>query len=143
MSNPFSTDARNPPPSHGEARLAYRFSDDLSWPVDFEFASRDAARGPTQRHSAITRGIGVGGAFIVSNASASSGMLLRIWLHPPSLQRSSVQETLPLAGEVRWVTRENEQPAGFGLAFRAITAADEILLHRYFSLSLKMLYTDM
>jgi hypothetical protein len=124
----------------------------LAWPVEVE----PVARGRGSRVRATTRGISIGGAFIVTDLALEPGTPIYVWLYPPlpggrpSDAGATVGATVATAGatavlrfraEVRWVSEvaRRDMPCGFGVAFRALTAADEVALHGYFSRAHKVL----
>lgn len=62
---------------------------------------------------------------------------LHLWLHPDNPEPRQPR-VLRLRAQVRWINEmEGELPRGFGVAFKALTAADEVALHRGFSRSTK------
>jgi hypothetical protein len=83
-------------------------------------------------------GVSLGGTFVVSDVLPPIDTDLHLWLYPPqALPRSP--RVLRLLARVRWINAtEGELPRGFGVAFRALTAADEIALHSSFSRSAKV-----
>lgn len=89
------------------------------------------------RQRALTEGVSLGGAFVVHDTPPAVGADLVLWLHPdaPAPGQPGV---LRLRAQVRWIDAMPEQrPRGFGVAFRALTAADEVVLHGWFSRSSK------
>ncbi|MCA9652911.1 MAG: PilZ domain-containing protein [Myxococcales bacterium] len=118
----------------GETRQHFRSSRKLEWRVDFEPASVEGSAG---RRHARTLGISLGGTFIVCDDPPPVDSDLHLWLHPdnPIPGQSGV---LRLRAQVRWINgKAGELPRGFGVAFRALTAADEVALHSGFSRSMK------
>lgn len=81
----------------------------------------------------------LGGTFVVYDHPFPVDTDLHLWLHPPDpLPRGP--RVLRLLGRVRWINvTPGELPCGFGVAFRALTAADEIALHGSFSRSAKVI----
>jgi hypothetical protein len=120
----------------GDARRHFRPVIKLGWPIRFATLEPDAPI-----HNAVTVGISVGGTFIRTAVQLEVGTRLRLWLDPPSPVVGSGPPTLPLHGEVRWTSNTvSDAPAeGFGMAFRALTARDEVTLHGYFSAALKLI----
>ena len=120
----------------GDARRHFRPVIRLGWPIRFSTLAPDATI-----HSAVTMGIGVGGTFIRTGVSVAVGTRLRLWLDPPPAVVGSGPPTLPLHGEVRWTSGFTPETSaqGFGLAFCALTARDEVTLHGYFSAALKLI----
>ncbi len=120
----------------GDARRRFRPVVKLGWPIEFSFTGEDA-----RVHRATTAGIGVGGTFIQTDVPLEVGTRLRLWLHRPVEFGPAGPEILPLHGEVRWIspTAAENRPRGAGVAFRALTARDEVTLHGYFSAALKMI----
>ena len=73
----------------------------------------------------------MGGMFIATSVRVSVGDKVRLWLQVPALESDREGQFVRLQGEVRWLS--NATPTGFGVAFRALTAADENRLHTHFS----------
>ncbi len=126
------------PPDHafGEARRHYRPLAKLRWPVVVAVASPDSERGVWSGTTlAMTHGVSVGGAFIESDLVVPVGQSLRLWLHPPAPHPPGLPDVLRLSAQVRWqnLVPGKGLPRGFGVQFRAVTAAEEIVLHAYFS----------
>jgi hypothetical protein len=65
---------------------------------------------------------------------------VRLQLLPPSADDGGDPRVFSACGVVRWVSDGNggKTHRGLGVAFRDLTAEDEIRLHGYFSASLKM-----
>lgn len=126
----------------GEARKFYRPRQKLRWPV--VVAPLLPGGEPAGSTLATTRGISVGGAFIESDIVFEVGTALHLWLHPSASTGAASVSGLPsvlrMRAEVRWVNdgRRRDLPRGFGVEFRALTAADEIALHAYFSRAYKV-----
>lgn len=102
------------------------------------------ARGRGARVRATTHGLSIGGAFIVTDLALEPGTAIYVWLHPPvGPQPHGPPDpgVLRFRAEVRWVSEgtQPDVPRGFGVAFRALTAADEVALHGYFSRAHKVL----
>lgn len=100
---------------------------------------------PAQARRRLTEAVGVslGGTFIVSDDPPPVDTDLHLWLHLPQ-PPSHGPFVLRLRARVRWINDEPSDtpgslPRGFGVAFRALTAADEIALHRGFSWSAKVI----
>ena len=117
----------------GEERQHFRSSRKLRWRLDFEpvhGADRD-------RHRAHTLGISLGGTFVVFDDPPPVETDLHLWLHPDD-PAPGQPRILRLRARVRWINEpEGELPRGFGVAFRGLTAADEVALHRGFSRAMK------
>jgi hypothetical protein len=119
----------------GESRRHFRSARKLRWPVELEEAGAPGAYFPRMRTEAL--GVSLGGTFVVSDVLPPVDTDLHLWLYPPQARRD--QRALRLLARVRWVNAtEGELPRGFGVAFRALTAADEIALHSSFSRSAKV-----
>ena len=129
------------PSGTGEARRDYRPPVKLVWPVEIE----PVVRGRGARIRAMTHGVSIGGAFIVTDLALAPGTSIYVWLHPPALGENALHEREPpvlrFRAEVRWLSEgaQRDVPRGFGVAFRALTAADEMALHGYFSRAYKVL----
>lgn len=92
----------------------------------------------SRRVRAETLGISLGGTFVVSDDPPPVDTDLHLWLYPPHLP-SQGPRVLRLLARVRWINETpGELPRGFGVAFRALTAADEIALHSGLSRSAKV-----
>lgn len=120
----------------GEARRHYRPRAKLRWPVVVAVANPDqdpAVWGGTTL--AMTHGVSVGGAFVESDLVVPVGQSLRLWLHPPAPNPPGFPDVFRLSAQVRWqnLVPGRGLPRGFGVQFRAVTAAEEIALHAYFS----------
>ena len=115
--------------STGESRRTFRAPHKYRWPV--ELLPIDATS-PT-RIEGVTYGVSVGGAFVEAPWSPQVGAGVHLWLRP--LVPSATPPVLRLRAEVRWISDglRRDVPRGFGVAFRALTAADEVALHGYFS----------
>jgi hypothetical protein len=123
----------------GEARKFYRPREKLRWPV--VVAPLLPGGEPAGSTLATTRGISVGGAFIESDGVFEVGTALHLWLHPPAAPAvGGLPSVLRMRAEVRWINdgTKRDLPRGFGVEFRALTAADEIALHAYFSRAYKV-----
>jgi hypothetical protein len=121
----------------GESRQHFRSSRKLRWAVDLELV-RSPGQPASPRLRAHTQGISLGGAFLVHDEPLPVGTALDVWLHPDDPGPDGPR-VIRLRAEVRWVNETpNALPRGFGVAFRAITAADEIALHGGFSRSEKV-----
>jgi PilZ domain len=132
--------------SAGESRRHYRNARTLRWPVELATvrAPGELGEGEPQRVRAEALGVSLGGTFVVSDAPPPVDTDLHLWLYPPQVfagsGRSSRLRVLRLLARVRWInTTSGTLPRGFGVAFRALTAADEIALHSSFSRSAKVI----
>jgi len=110
--------------------------------VEFEAiqAARDAlARdGAIERSRAFTQGVSLGGAFIAYEEPPPIETDLHFWLSPQN-PVPGASRVLRLRARVRWINPvSGTLPRGFGVAFHAIAAADEVFLHRSFSRSEKV-----
>lgn len=102
--------------------------------MDFE---RVAGTESGQRRRAETRGISLGGTFIACDDPPAVETDLHLWLYPDN-PAPGQPRVLRLRAQVRWINAtEGELPRGFGVAFKALTAADEVALHSGFSRSMK------
>lgn len=120
----------------GEARGHYRPQQKLRWPVVLAAASLGNEGGAwTETTLAMTHGVSVGGAFIASDLEVHVGQALRLWLHPGAPHPPGAPEVLRMSAQVRWQnpTPAKGLPKGFGVQFRAMSAAEELTLHAYFS----------
>jgi hypothetical protein len=81
------------------------------------------------RIRAETRGVSLGGAFVACDQPFPVDTDLHLWLYPQDpLPRGP--RVLRVLARVRWINATpGELPRGFGVAFRALTAADEMALH--------------
>lgn len=125
------------PAPPGEARRDFRPPVKLAWPVEIE----PVAWGRGARVRAMTRGVSIGGAFIVTDLALEPGTPIYLWLHPPGPPPGGAPAVLRFRAEVRWLSEgtRRDVPRGFGVAFRALTATDEVALHGYFSRAHKVL----
>lgn len=118
----------------GEARRHFRPMEKLRWPVVVAVAGTEepTAAGTTL---AMTRGVSVGGAFVETELAVEVGQDLRLWLHPPGPVPPGQPHVLRLSAQVRWLNRmaTPKLPKGFGVEFRALSAAEEVALHAYVS----------
>ena len=85
----------------------------------------------------------LGGTFVVCDEPFPVDTDLHLWLYPPDPPPRGPR-VLRLLARVRWINDASgpgpsELPRGFGVAFRALTAADEIALHGSFSRSAKVI----
>lgn len=91
------------------------------------------------RVRAETLGVSLGGTFVVCDQPPPVDTDLHLWLHPDDPPAGGPR-VLRLLARVRWINATpGELPRGFGVAFRALTAADEIALHGSFSRSAKVI----
>lgn len=120
----------------GEARRHYRPRAKLRWPVVVAVANPENEAGVWAGTTlAMTHGVSVGGAFVESDLVVPVGQSLRLWLHPPAPHPPGFPDVLRLSAQVRWqnLVPARGLPRGFGVQFRAVTPAEEIALHAYFS----------
>src|SRR5688572_10124916 len=122
----------------GESRRHFRSTNKLVWPVELEpvHLPEGLAR---VRIRAESRGVSLGGTFVAYDQPFPVDTDLHLWLYPPDpLPRGP--RVLRVLARVRWInTTPGELPRGFGVAFRALTAADEMALHGSFSRSAKVI----
>lgn len=80
--------------------------------------------------TAVTRDIGVGGAFIFTDAPAAVGTQLALRLKVPT-----ADEPIVAAAEVRWVVAEPSatRPRGMGVKFDALDVDALLSLSEYFA----------
>lgn len=91
------------------------------------------------RIRAETLGVSLGGTFVVCDDPFPVDTDLHLWLHPRDPPPRGPR-VLRLLARVRWINATpGELPRGFGVAFRALTIADEIALHGSFSRSAKVI----
>ncbi len=116
----------------GEGRRLFRHSSKFRWPIVVQQAADGQSTAPSTL--ATTFGVSVGGAFVATDELLSVGTWVNIWLHPPAVT-ADLPPVLRLRAEVRWAHTRAEpgQPMGYGIRFCAITTADEMALHTYFS----------
>ncbi len=120
----------------GEARRHYRPRVKFRWPIIVARAI-DAVgdREPATSTLAMTRGISVGGAFIETDLECAIDEVLQLWLHPPGPSPPGHPHVIRTRARVRWLSagQTPKLPKGFGVEFQALTAAEEVSLHAYFS----------
>lgn len=115
----------------GERREHFRGRSRPGRRVDVSYRRIDgratAAGAPTV--NAVAANIGVGGAFVLSEAPEAVGSKLELQLRVPDRQ-----ETLVLEAEVRW-TKETSarESGGMGLKFAALDVAGLLALREYFA----------
>ena len=87
----------------------------------------------------------LGGTFVICDDPFPVDTDLHLWLHPQDPPPGGPR-VLRLLARVRWIhdavpggAVPGELPRGFGVAFRALTIADEIALHGSFSRSAKVI----
>lgn len=81
----------------------------------------------------------LGGTFVICDDPFPVDTDLHLWLHPQDPPPRGPR-VLRLLARVRWINATpGELPRGFGVAFRALTIADEIALHGSFSRSAKVI----
>lgn len=128
-------------PAAGESRRHFR-SAKLRWPVELEPFSALPEGRASGRIRAETLGVSLGGTFVVCEQPFPVETDLHLWLYPPDPPPRGPR-VLRLLARVRWINEgpgsPNELPRGFGVAFRALTSADEIALHASFSRSAKVI----
>jgi hypothetical protein len=88
--------------------------------VEVSFVAGD---GTPQR--AYTRNIGVGGAFVVTDAPARPGTPLTLSIHVPT-----ATEPIEVQAEVRWASSE---PLGMGVKFGVLGVEEILQLNEYFA----------
>jgi len=88
-------------------------------------------KGSADDHAlAITRNIGVGGAFIVTDMRPEPGSRLELVIAMPGTEA----ETLQVDGEVRWVAEGAEgTKGGIGVRFHALDVSSLLALSGYFA----------
>jgi hypothetical protein len=122
----------------GESRRHFRSAHKLRWVVEIEPVQRVEGRA-SGRIRAETLGVSLGGTFVVCNEPFPVDTDLHLWLHPQDPPPRGPR-VLRLLGRVRWINATpGELPRGFGVAFRALTIADEIALHGSFSRTAKVI----
>lgn len=122
----------------GESRRHFRSAHKLRWAVELEAVHPLEGRAPG-RIRAETLGVSLGGTFVVSDDPFPVDTDLHLWLHPQDPPPRGPR-VLRLLARVRWINATpGELPRGFGVAFRALTIADEIALHGSFSRSAKVI----
>lgn len=121
----------------GEARRHFRSPPTLVWPAEHA-PVRSSSGAPSPRARTETRGISLGGTFVVSDDPPAVDTDLHLWLYPPH-RPPGAPAALRFLARVRWINdTPGDLPRGFGVAFRALTSADEIALHQCFSRSAKV-----
>jgi hypothetical protein len=124
----------------GESRRHFRSAHKLRWPVELEAVHPLEGRAPG-RIRAETLGVSLGGTFVVCDDPFPVDTDLHLWLHPQDPPPRGPR-VLRLLARVRWINDAvpgGAVPRGFGVAFRALTIADEIALHGSFSRSAKVI----
>lgn len=77
---------------------------------------------------ALTRNIGVGGAFILTDSPLPIGTLLEISISSPA-----TWEPVRVRAEVRWIgSGAGEDDVGMGVSFRDLHPRDVVALHDFF-----------
>ncbi|MBT8492031.1 MAG: PilZ domain-containing protein [Deltaproteobacteria bacterium] len=111
---------------NSERRKHFRGSARPGRRIDIKF--RD--KGTQDEHqSAITRNIGVGGAFIVTEERPDAGRLLELLIAMPDKS-----EDLVVDAEVRWVTDgEQGTKGGIGVKFMDLDVPSLLALSDYFA----------
>jgi len=111
---------------HGERRKHFRGSARPGRRVEIKFRAKGDAG---DHESAITRNIGVGGAFIVTEARPKVGSLIELIIDIPDHQ-----ESLLLDAEVRWIAPgEDGTKGGLGVRFVNLEVRSLLALSEYFS----------
>ena len=83
--------------------------------------------GPEQ--TAVTRNIGIGGAFIITADPAPAGTRLRVSFEVPPSAR-----TVAVKAEVRWISDGDDDPQhGMGVKFSGLAVEDVVALNDYFA----------
>jgi len=73
--------------------------------------------------------VSLGGAFLACDPPFPVDTDLHLWLYPED-PRTRGRRVLRVLARVRWINATpGELPRGFGVAFRGLTAADEMALH--------------
>lgn len=117
----------------GESRRHFRGARKLPWPVELELARAPREGALPTRIRAQALGVSLGGTFVATDELLPVDTDLHLWLYPPRALPPAPR-VLRLLARVRWINpTDGEQPRGFGVAFRALTAADEVALHGSFS----------
>lgn len=85
--------------------------------------------GGARDSTAVTKNIGIGGAFIVTEKPERPGTMLVVTIPIPSPAR-----TVVVKGEVRWISDvDNESVHGMGVMFADFDAEDAVALEEFFS----------
>jgi hypothetical protein len=82
-----------------------------------------APNAPAQH--AYTRNIGVGGAFVVTDAPPTPGTALALSIHVPT-----ADVPIEVSGEVRWAAVD---PSGMGVRFDSLGVEELLQLNEYFA----------
>ncbi len=88
--------------------------------VEVSFAAPGA-----EPQRAYTRNIGVGGAFVVTEAPPRPGTALTLMIHVPT-----ATDPIEVAGEVRWAGAD---PPGMGVKFGGLGVEEVLQLNEYFA----------
>ena len=84
---------------------------------------------PSGTHAAVTRNIGVGGAFIETPTPERPGTSLTLHLAVPT-----THSPIQVAAEVRWVSPgRDEHPSGMGVKFQPLEVEELLSLNEYFA----------
>jgi uncharacterized protein (TIGR02266 family) len=111
-----------------ERRLHFRGKGRPGRRVELRYRPASAAAG-APAITAFTRNIGVGGAFIVTDAPEPVGRALLLSLRMPTSQRA-----IEIAAEVRWVApAAGAGDCGMGVKFRDLDVDELIELSAYFA----------
>lgn len=104
-----------------EKRTHYRGKARPGRRVDLRY--RKDTADSTSGVSAVTRNIGVGGAFIITDAPHPSGTMLAIEIAVPT-----ADTTIEVSAEVRWVVSAEQEPDGAGMGVKFLDVDVEALL---------------
>ena len=111
-----------------EKRTHYRGKARPGRRVDLKYRRDDAER--KSGVSAVTRNIGVGGAFIITDSPHPMGAKLAIEIFVPT-----ADTTIDVSAEVRWVVDADADPdaAGMGVKFLDVDVEALLKLSEYFA----------
>lgn len=119
------------PKAVGERRSNFRGRSRPGRRVDVAYHRVDGgvtAQG-TQRASAVTSNIGIGGAFLLTETPEEVGTRLEISLQVPDHTGEILVE-----GEVRWLRlSDDDSSGGMGLRFGTLDVSALLVLRNYFS----------
>jgi uncharacterized protein (TIGR02266 family) len=94
--------------------------------VSFLVATPADATEPSEPRRAFTRNIGVGGAFVVTEAPPRPGTPLTVFIHVPG-----TDAPIEVRGEVRWSSASGAP--GMGVKFADLAVEDLLSLNDYFA----------